>query len=71
MDILHEVTGHSSRSYFRRDLPVTVGFNLRLDVADRGTEVCDTETRSGLVRGDSLATGKEVDHTALLGKSIV
>jgi len=70
MGILHEVASHTSGSLFRGDLPVAVLLNLRTNVADRGAQIGDTETRTSLVGGESLAAGKVVDDTALLGEGV-
>ena len=70
MGILHEVTGHTSRSFLRGDFPVTVGFNLRLDVADRSAKVADSESGLRLVGSEALAAGKVVDDPTLLGESV-
>jgi hypothetical protein len=70
MGVLHEVTGHTSRSFLRGDFPVTVGFNLRLDVADRSAKVTDSESGLRLVGSEALAAGKVVDDPTLLGESV-
>jgi len=44
MNIIHEVTGHSSRGRLAGDFPVTERLDLRPNVADGGAEVTDTES---------------------------
>ena len=69
--VLHEVTSVTVGGGLGNDLPVTECLDLRLDVADGGSEVTDTESALSLVRGESLAAGEVVDDTTLLGESVV
>ena len=61
----HSVGGKSRGSGVGNDFPVTVCFNLRLDVADGCSHVTDTETTSCLTWGES-STGSEVVHDSTL-----
>ena len=70
MNIIHEVAGHASRGRLAGDLPVTERLDLRPNVADGGAEVTDTESCLRLVGGETLAAGKVVHDTTLLGESV-
>jgi len=71
MGILHEVSSGAVGGVLRDDLPVAVLLDHRADVADGGTQVGDTEARTSLCGGESLAASEVVDDAALLGESVV
>ena len=70
MGVLHEVAGATVGAGLGNDLPVTEGLDLRLDVADGGTKVTDSESALCFSRGEALAVGEVVHDLTTLGGGV-
>jgi len=70
VSVLHRVADATVSTRLGRDLPVSEALNLRLDVADGGPKVTDTESALGFPRGEALTVGEIVHDLTTLGGGV-